>query len=63
MPVKRTTLAEQIVEFVRDKISQILEGANTLKEASERIAAQDDAERLLADPPSGAVGELLRNKG
>ena len=41
-------------QMLRDKISQILEGANTLKEASERIAAQDDvffSERFIVPRP------------
>ncbi len=41
-------------QMLRDKISEILEGANTLKEASERIAAQDDvffSERFIVARP------------
>ena len=41
-------------QMLRDKISQILEGADTLKEASERIAAQDDvffSERFIVARP------------
>jgi len=41
-------------QMLRDKISQILEGANTLKEASERIASQDDiffSERFIVPRP------------
>ncbi|MBW2280142.1 MAG: MoxR family ATPase [Deltaproteobacteria bacterium] len=41
-------------QMLRDKISEILEGANTLKEASERIASQDDiffSERFIVPRP------------
>ena len=59
----RRTRAMSIVMVTHRITEARMLGGDMLVLIDGRIAAKDEAERLLAAPPAGAVGELLRNKG